>query len=114
MPSLDQKEPIKRDDCLSLGQLEEEGQLSEKFTILGWTINTRSLTIALPQKKYARWTKDLQGILTKKKASCALLESTIGSLNHAAVACPLMHYFLSRIQLVLLNWDISKKTKKVE
>jgi hypothetical protein len=25
-----------------------------------------------------------------------------------------MHYFLSRIHLVLINWDVSKKSKKVE
>jgi hypothetical protein len=49
-----------------------------------------------------------------KKVSYAKLESNIGCLNHAAAACPVIRYFLSRIRLVLLNWDVSHKTKKVE
>jgi hypothetical protein len=68
--------------------LEEEGQLSEQFTILGWIINTRTLTLALPKKKFSRWTKDLQDIISKKKVSYATLESSIGRLNHAASAWP--------------------------
>lgn len=47
---LDKNETIKREDCLSLGKLAEEGQLTESFTFLGWDINTRSLCIALPDK----------------------------------------------------------------
>jgi len=111
---LDPNEPIKRDDCLSLGKLEAEGQLTEKFEILGWLIDTRALTIALPTKKSVRWDADLRAILLRKKVSYALLESTLGRLNHAATACPLMRYYLSRIRLTLINWDISKKSKKVE
>lgn len=53
-------------------------------------------------------------ILFQKRVSYSLLESTVGRLNHAASACPIMRYFLSRIRLVLSNWDISKKSKKVE
>jgi len=49
---LDQNEPLSREDCLSLSKLMEEGCLSENFTILGWDINTRNLTMALPAKKY--------------------------------------------------------------
>jgi hypothetical protein len=35
-------------------------------------------------------------------------------MNHAATACPIMRYFLSRIRLVITNWVVTKKTKKVE
>jgi hypothetical protein len=111
---LDPKEHIKRDDCLSLGKLEEEGQLSEKFTLLGWFIDTRALTIALPTEKSTRWDSDLKEILRQKKVSYASLESTLGRLNHAATACPLMRYYLSRIRLFLQHWDISMKSKRVE
>jgi hypothetical protein len=38
---VDPKESIKREDCLSLGKLAEEGQLSESFILLGWEIDTR-------------------------------------------------------------------------
>jgi hypothetical protein len=99
---------------LSLGKLAEEGQLSQCFTVLGWDINTRCLTIALPKKKFSRWDKELGEIIAHKKVSFALLETTVGRLNHAASACPVMRYFLSRIRLALSAWDISRKTKKVE
>jgi hypothetical protein len=111
---LDPAEPIFREDCLSLGKLAEEGRLSECFNIIGWNLNTRNLKIALPPKKFNRWNKELREIIFQKKGSLAKLESTIGRLNHAAAACPIMRYFLSRIRLVLLNWDVSQKTQKVE
>jgi hypothetical protein len=111
---LDPKEPIYRDDCLSLSKLAEEGQLSECFTFLGWQINTRRMTIALPSKKSQRWDKELSTIIFRKKVSFGGLESMLGRLNHAASAYPIMRYFLSRIRVVLTSWDISNKSKKVE
>ena len=72
------------------------------------------MLIALPSKKFNRWTKELGEIIFRKKVSFANLESTIGRLNHAASVCPLMRYFLSRIRLVLTAWDVSNKSKKVE
>lgn len=64
---LSEAEPIYRDDCLSLGKLTEGGVLSECLTILGWTINTRLLTITLPTKKFTLWTADLRGIVKSKR-----------------------------------------------
>jgi hypothetical protein len=111
---LDPNEKILREDCLSLSKLDEEGRLKECFTILGWGINTRDLTISLTQKKFSRWNKELGEIISRKKVSYALLESMVGRLNHAATACPVMRYFISRIRLALTTWDVSKKSKKVE
>jgi hypothetical protein len=111
---LDAAEHIFIEDCLSLGKLAEEGQLSECFTILGWDINTRSMKIALPIKKFHPWDKDLGEILFHKRVSYAVLESMVGRLNHAASACPIMRYFISRIRSVLHSWDVSNKTKKVQ
>ncbi len=90
-------EPILRDDCLSLGKLAEEGTLSECLMILGWNINTRLLTIALPSKKFKHWNADLRDIISARKFSYKKLESTLGRLNHAATACPIMRYFLHHI-----------------
>jgi hypothetical protein len=77
----------------------------ERFTILGWIIDTRRLLISLPPKKFKRWNKELGEIIHK---------SVIGRLNHAASVCPLMRYFLGRIRSVLTSWDVSKTSKKVE
>jgi len=105
---LDPNEQIKCNDCLSLGKLHEEGFLSENPTILGWEINTRRLTIALPQKKFSIWEADLLQVIKSKKTSFKDLEKLIGRLNHAATAFPLMRYFLNRIRRVLTDWQSNK------
>jgi hypothetical protein len=74
---------------LSLNELAEEGRLSEVLIILGWTINTQRLTLALPKKKFDTWMNNLSSILINKKSSCKELEKIIGRLNHAGSACPL-------------------------
>jgi len=87
---VDGQEKIMRDNCLSLGKLKEEGFLTETPIILGWLLNTRSLTISLPTKKFSHWNQDLALMIKSKKTSCKDLEKLIGRLNHAATACPLM------------------------
>jgi hypothetical protein len=42
------------------------------------------------------------------------MDSIVGRLNHAAMACPIMYHFLQRIQQVLVKWSKSEKCKKVE
>ena len=101
---LDTNEPIFREDCLSLDRLHEEGQLSEELTILGWRVNTRSLTIALPSKKYSIWINDIKQVMKRKKTSQKVLEKIIGRLNHSANACPFMRYFISGPRKVLEKW----------
>jgi hypothetical protein len=83
----DMNECILRDDCLSLGKLREEGTLSEESTILGWKINTHTLTMALPVKKAKYWLSDQEQIVSTKKVSYKKLEVIVGRLNHAAAAC---------------------------
>ena len=111
---VDPKEPIQRDDCLSLGKLNEEGFLSETPVILGWLINTRTLTIHLPEKKFKTWNTDLSEMISSKKSTFQELEKLLGRLNHTASACPLMRYFLNRIRKVLQNWGDRLVTKKAK
>jgi hypothetical protein len=110
----DKNEKILREDCLSLGKLAEEGFLSETPTILGWVINTRLLTMSLPYKKFKYWNQDLIEVIKTRKISFKDLEKILGRLNHAAMGCPLMRYFLSRLRKVLLLWQNSNSTKKVK
>jgi hypothetical protein len=111
---LDPNEPIIREDCLSLSKLAEEGTLSEKPIILGWRVNTRALTISLPDKKYKIWHSDLSHYIKEKKISHKNLESLVGRLNHAASACPIMRYFLNRLRKTLESWIAKNTSKKVE
>ncbi len=91
----------------------EEGTLSEEPIILGWQLNTRKLTIALPEKKYKCWHDDLTSYIKSRKISHKDLESLIGRLNHSATACPLMRYFLNRIRKTLEQWNTKNTSKKV-
>jgi hypothetical protein len=111
---LDKKEPITREDCLSLSKLNEEGTLAENLIILGWEINTRLLTLALPKKKFKIWSRDLKAVLTSKKISYKKLETIVGRLNHTATACPLMRYYLNRIRNVLIKWNKMSIAKNCE
>jgi len=74
--------------------LAEEGQLSECFVILGWNINTRDLTIALPMKKFKRWENDLRDIIEgficlfgvdvgsfKSRCFCMSFDAVVPELN---------------------------------
>ncbi len=94
-------EPVHREDCLSLSKLAEEGTLSESATVLGWKVNTRSLTLSLPADKFNSWRLDLSKIIDNKKASHEDLETLLGRLNHASGALPLARYFLNRIRLCI-------------
>ncbi len=75
--------------------------MSEQLVILGWQVNTRTLTIALPNKKYDLWHQDLVVITKSKKISLKKLETVVGRLNHAATACPIMRYYLNRLRHTL-------------
>jgi hypothetical protein len=66
----DPKEPVLRDDGLSLGKLLEDGFLTETPVILGWQINTRTLSIQLPHEKFKRWNQDLSETISTKMISC--------------------------------------------
>jgi hypothetical protein len=92
---LDPSEKLQCKDCLSLDKLAEEGRLSEVFIVLGWSINTRLLTLALPKKKFHCWMEDLKGMLSSRKVTAKELERLIGRLNHTGAACPLTRYFIS-------------------
>jgi hypothetical protein len=64
-PPLDSNKPILREDCLSLEKFGEEGVMSEELIILGWQINTRSPTLALPVKKFRLWQQDFRNMETR-------------------------------------------------
>ena len=66
--------------------------------ILGWTYNTRSLIISLPNQKYTAWAHDLDQLLLKGTSSHNDLNSIIGRLNHVTYVIPTARHFLSRIR----------------
>jgi hypothetical protein len=74
-----------------------EGQLEEMKLILGWIINTRSLSISLPKDKFQCWTSDISRFTSSSKAKHKNLESTIGHLKHVACIYSPMRHFKGRL-----------------
>ena len=56
--------------------------MDECKTVLGWFINTRTLTIALPPNKHKKWGTQIHDIIKAKQVSTKTLEVLIGRLNH--------------------------------
>jgi hypothetical protein len=98
-PHLGAGKPIQGRGLLSGPKLIAVGTPAEVQIVLGWDLNTRSLTILLPHDKFEAWSEDLRLIVQVGKASFGELESTVGRLNHAAYVIPLARHFLNRIRL---------------
>ena len=106
------EEPVPRRPILSLPKLIAEGRPEEVQTVLGWTINTRSLEIALPSDKYHAWLEDIRIVRQSGRCSYAALETLVGRLNHTAYVLPNARHFLSRIREGLGPPDRSRTTNR--
>lgn len=81
-PHTGEAELIPRHPILSVPKLIVEGTLVEVQIVLGWGLNTRTLTIKLPADKFIAWTKDLKQIVINGMTTFGTLESCNGRLNH--------------------------------
>jgi hypothetical protein len=83
-------DPIPRKDIISWKKLLAEGTMEESKCILGWIVNTISLSISFPWDKYKNWSDQLSSLISSKRASTKELETLIGRLNHCALILPAM------------------------
>ena len=91
------KEPITRRPLLSLPKLAAEGSPAESQIVLGWQLDTRCMTIALPDDKFKAWSADIDAIRTKGKCTFQELDQLVGRLNHASYVIMVTRHFLSRL-----------------
>lgn len=98
---INKTDALPRNDIIARKKLIAEGTMAESKTILGWVIDTRTLTISLPMDKNKKWITDLQTLLESKKANQGQLETTVGRLNHTANVIPMLRHFLGRIRHAL-------------
>jgi len=91
-------ESLAREDLLSIKKFIAEATPSERKIVLGWVIDTRRLTIELPNNKHTAWTTMIHAILDSARASFTELEELIGRLNHAGFIIPLARHFLGRLR----------------
>eukprot|EP00956_Cyclotella_meneghiniana_P033327 scaffold95026_cov46-Cyclotella_meneghiniana.AAC.2 len=93
------KEPIKRPEAASARKLQAEGGLTEIITFLGWTINTRKFTIALPYEKAKAWSTSIQQLIdSEAKVQHQSLATLVGRINHVAFIIPQARHYINRIR----------------
>ena len=92
-------ESFPRDSQIAVSKFLTEAKASEAKVILGWVVNTRSMTVSLPSDKHRAWTEEIQVLRTRpgRRATAKELESTIGRLSHAAHVIPNLRHFLGRL-----------------
>ena len=101
-------DPIPRKDIISTKKYKAEGRMEETKVVLGWLLNTRTLTISLPSDKHKRWVDELKLLISASKVSQKALESSLGRLNHVAGIYSSMRHFLGR--LYNANYRASKNS----
>jgi hypothetical protein len=95
----DARDPIKRDDVLSISKFLAEATPSEVKTILGWVVDTRRLLLSLPDNKTLAWSASIQAMLdAPDQVSYLALDTLIGRLNHCGFVIPQARHFLGRIR----------------
>jgi hypothetical protein len=93
-------EPVPRPHVASKKKLEAEGALAELITVLGWYLDTRRFTIALPDDKEKAWAQSIIDILGRSEASFKELETLVGRLDHVCYIIPAARHFMNRLRRV--------------
>ena len=91
-------EPIPRPDAASIRKLKAEGTLVELIIFLGWLIDTRRFTIALPIDKWKAWRSNIIILRDKRIVSYSELSSLIGRLNHVCFIIPDARHFMNNLR----------------
>jgi hypothetical protein len=92
---VDNRDPIKRLDLVSMSKLQAEAALEESKILLGWKLDMRALLVSLPFKKFKAWTNSINEILTRNKTTFKELETLIGRLGHITVVMHPAKHFMS-------------------
>ena len=97
-PHAGEDEPIPRGEMASMPKLKAEAYLTEVIIFLGWEINTRAFTIALPFEKEKAWTKQVEGVIAMKRIPYKTIAQLVGRLNHVAYIIPSARHFMGRLR----------------
>ena len=91
-------EPITRPDPVSIRKMSAEGTLREIITFLGWTIDTRALTIQLPEDKHNHWRLQIISFLSRRSIGKDALSTLVGRLNHVCYIIPDARHFMNHLR----------------
>ena len=94
-------EPLPHDDMDARAKLKAETGLTEIQVILGWLLNFRTMTIALPENKFIAYSRAISEMIERGWTSKTELEQNIGQWVHLGQIIPFIHHFLSRLRFLL-------------
>ena len=91
-------EPLPHQGLISMSKLAAEGRMEETKMGLGWLINTRTLSVSLPQSKFLGWRNEILAMLALTDVFGSDLEALVGRLGNAAMILIQMRHFTNRIR----------------
>ena len=94
---------LKRDNLIANDKNDAEGAPDERKICLGWLLDTRHLTVALPFHKFKAWSKQITDMMKQKTVSEKLLASVLGRLENVATIMVMMGHFLSNIRYLQIQ-----------
>jgi hypothetical protein len=94
-------EALPCDDMDNRAKLKAETGLTKIKVILGWLLNFRTMTIALPENKFIAYSKAILDMLDQGWTSKGELKMNIGRWVHLGQITPFIHHFLSRLCFLL-------------
>lgn len=108
-PHSKEREPLPRRENISEAKLLAEGFPSESHVFLGWLLNTRKLSLALPEDKFLSWNRDRSDKIKSRKATLKEIDTIVGRFYHSSYVVPLSRHFLNQIRFRL---ELCGKIKK--
>ncbi len=104
---------ILRDDLLADDKTKIEGAPEEIKICLGWTLNTRSLLVSLPDHKKIGWLEQIEGLLNQKTVGGKELSSILGRLENVAQIVTMFGHFLSNIRSLEILANVKKHNVRI-
>ena len=91
-------EHLPRDNLVSISKLAAEGSPTEEIVMLGFLLNTRRLTISLPNHKFTAWSTSVKNIKARGVTTHDELDTMVGRLTHLSAIVPPILHFMSRLR----------------
>ena len=102
---------VPRQDFIAEDKNAAEGGPDEVKIVLGWKLNTRSLTVHLPFHKFKAWSDQVTSIKNRRSINSKDLQSVLGRLENIAIMIPMFAHFLNNIRALEIKATISGKNQ---
>ena len=102
---------IPRHDLIAEDKNEAEGAPEELKIVLGWQINSRALTVHLPEHKFKAWSSQLDSFSSRKSSNLKDIQSVLGRLENIAIMIPMMAHFLNNLRQMEIKGTITNRNQ---